>query len=119
MIEHLRTSSEIKLTWIRLTPDVAFGIVTKYTIFYKTETKIAKTHGTTISNGILIVHGSSTQAVIDKLDPDFSYRLRISASTSVGEGKLSEPIIVEGEIVFRIMLLFSSFLWDYFMPSSW
>lgn len=103
--EYLRTKNTIKLTWISLTPDIALGIVTKYTIMYKTGTKIAKRQDTAISGNALSVNGSSNQAVIDKLDPDFSYQVQIFASTSVGEGKVSDPIIVEGEEVYVIIYI--------------
>ena len=96
-----RTTDEtIKISWQKLTPDVARGLVTSYTITYKedsSKSSRAKRQTTPPGGGMVVVAGNASQAEVKGLDGKLGYLLVMWANTSAGKGRETTPMLVAGE----------------------
>ena len=95
--EFTRTIDSITLVWIRLTPDIALGIVTNYIITYRGQHIVTKKQETPERDYVLIVSGSTNRAVIGNLDQSLTYTVELGASTTAGNGMKTDPVIIKGE----------------------
>ena len=89
----------IAVKWKELTPDIAFGIVTNYTISYKnTDTENAKTKRQVASadSGLIVIGPDVRKVTLDMVDADSAYNVSMWASTSKGRGVESGVFQVKG-----------------------
>ncbi len=83
--------------WTKLTPDIALGLVTNYTISYKKEESGRAKRQADASGGVKVVGGDELQAELKGLDGKSGYSFVMWANTSAGKGIESSPMFVDGE----------------------
>ena len=93
------TDDTISISWQKLTPDIALGLVTNYTISYKKENsgKTKRQMDANSEGGIKVVSGDESQAVLKPLEGKFGYSFVMWANTSAGKGRESSKMFVDGE----------------------
>ena len=99
MVSGKRTSDDsMKVTWQKLTPDVALGNIINYTaVWYKKlNDKSGKTKRQT-SRSMTVVDGDRSEVFIDGLDKSSDYFVTVWANTTAGKGRESTPIVVPGK----------------------
>ena len=98
----VRTPKTISLKWKRLTPDLARGFVTNYTISFEkiltTEHDKNKRQVDTPDRGVKVISASETQALLEQVDDDFGYDIVMWANTTAGKGKSSPKVTIDGKI---------------------
>ena len=80
------------VSWTKLTLIEARGFINNYTIAYY-PTSMSRKHQQ--SNSMFkVVSSESNSAIIDGLDENSAYAVRMSASTGAGEGPVGVPVSV-------------------------
>lgn len=74
-----RSPTDIQVSWLPLAPKLSRGRVSAYRLWYR-----AGTEGATMQ---LELPGEQTQHLLEGLQPDTVYLLKIAASTSMGWGE--------------------------------
>ena len=80
------SSTSILVTWDEVPADQQNGIITGYTIIYKSETEKG--------NGNVQVHGFVRQMELTNLKEYVYYNITVFASTVKGDGPANDPVIV-------------------------
>jgi len=80
------SSTSILVTWDEVPADQQNGIITSYTITYKSQTEN--------DNGNVEVNGSVRQTELANLKEYVNYNITVFASTVKGDGPASDPIVV-------------------------
>jgi len=80
------SSTSISVTWDEVPADQQNGIITSYTITYKSQTEN--------DNGNVEVNGSVRQTELANLKEYVNYNITVFASTVKGDGPASDPIVV-------------------------
>ena len=80
------SSTSILVKWNEVPSADQNGIITGYTITYKSQTEN--------DNGNVQVHGSVRQTELNNLKKYVSYNITVFASTVKGDGPASDPIVV-------------------------
>ena len=83
---HNSSSTSILVTWNEVLADEQNGIITGYTITYKSQTEN--------DNGNVQVNGSVLQTELTNLKEYVNYNITVLASTVKGDGPASDPIVV-------------------------
>ena len=84
------TPSSIEVSWLSLSLEEARGFVSSYTVAYQSGMNNFSLLAMYIS-----VPGNQTIVVIDGLNPDFIYHVKVWANTSAGAGMASKAIVAE------------------------
>lgn len=89
-VEKIDSGTKLGVSWDLLTPEEAWGFVTSYTVSYTKEDarkrqRMDKT-----------VPGTQNSLVIEDVDPNSDYSVLVSASTTAGMGKESDPTSSKG-----------------------
>lgn len=82
--------SSIEVSWLSLSLSEARGFVSSYTVAYQ-----SGSNNFSLSAMYMSVQGNQTTVVIDGLNPDLTYHVKVWANTSAGAGVASEAIISE------------------------
>ena len=82
----VRSSTSILVTWDEVPAEQQNGIITGYTITYKSQTEN--------ENGSVQVNGSVRQTELTNLKEFVKYNITVFASTVKGDGPDSAPIVV-------------------------
>ena len=77
------TPNSVSLQWDPPTPDKQNGLIVSYTINVMTYDQVVK----------MVVLSNTTQQTISNLTPYTSYMFKLAASTTIGQGPLSKPIL--------------------------
>jgi len=80
------SSTSILVTWDEVPAEQQNGIITSYTITYKSQTEN--------DNGNVEVNGSVRQTELANLKEYVNYNITVFASTVKGDGPASDPIVV-------------------------
>ena len=80
------SSTSILVKWDEVPADQQNGIITGYTITYKSQTEN--------QNGEVQVNGSVHQTHLTNLKEFVNYNITVFASTVKGDGPASDPIVV-------------------------
>ena len=92
------TDETIEITWQKLTPDVARGLVTSYTITYKGDTSSkSKRQADSPEGGMVVAVGNASRVEVKGLDGKLGYLLVMWANTSAGKGRETGPMLVDGK----------------------
>lgn len=83
--------THMNVTWMKLSLEEARGFITSYTVSYDTLDSRPRKEAT-----VEFVHPEDSYKVISGLGITTSYSVKVSASTAVGPGINSPPIIVNG-----------------------
>ena len=83
--------THMNITWVKLSLEEARGVVTGYTVSY--DTLDSRQRKETM---LELAEPENSYKVIGGLGFTNSYSIRVSASTAVGQGTSSPPIIVNG-----------------------
>ena len=82
--------SSMEVSWQPISLAEARGFVSSYTIAYQSERNNFSLSAMKIS-----VPGNQTIVVIDGLNPDLTYHIKVWANTSAGAGMASKAIVAE------------------------
>ena len=80
------SSTSILVMWDEVPADQRNGIITGYTIIYHSEKGY--------DNGIVDVNGSVRHKILANLKEYVNYKIKVFASTAIGDGPPSDPIFV-------------------------
>ena len=93
MVQGSRISGSIILvSWTSLTLSEARGFITNYTVTYSSSSDGSKRQ--TQNTLYQIMSAALNETTIEGLDESTAYLVQVSASTAVGAGVLSEPLLV-------------------------
>ena len=84
--------THMNITWVKLSLEEARGVVTGYTVSYDTLDSRQRKEAT-----LEFAQPEDSYKVIGGLGFTISYSITVSASTAVGQGTSSSPIIVNGK----------------------
>ena len=83
--------THMNITWVKLSLEEARGVVTGYTVSYDTLDSRQRKEAM-----LELAEPEDSYKVIGGLGFTNSYSIRVSASTAIGQGTSSPPIIVNG-----------------------
>ena len=86
MTGHNRSSTSISVSWKRVPVEQENGIITGYTITYHSQTEN--------DSGTVLAGPSERQKTISGLKEYVNYNITVFASTMVGDGPPSSPVLV-------------------------
>ena len=86
MTGHNSSSTSILVTWDEVPAEQQNGIITNYTITYQSQTEN--------DNGTVQVNDSVRQRELVNLKEYVNYNITVFASTAIGDGPPSNPIVV-------------------------
>ena len=99
------SGSIVLVSWTRLTLSEARGFITNYTVTYSSSSGGSKQQ---MQNTLYqIVSAALNETTIEGLDESTAYLVQVLASTSVGAGVLSEPLLVtrRGNFFFVLVIV--------------
>ena len=82
--------TSIEVSWLSLSLEEARGFVSSYTVAYQ-----SGQNNFSLSAMYMSVPGNQKIVVIDGLNPDFTYHVKVWANTSAGAGMASKAIVAE------------------------